>query len=163
MNAIDSIKYTLKLTDMIVGMYLGDLTQDEMMKRPCEGGNHITWQIGHLLHSTIGVAADAMSTPLPALPEGFADKYTKETAASDNLADFHTKDELMSLYATQRDALLAALDTLNDEELNQSIPKHWEQIAHTSGELQAFQPLHWMMHAGQWAVIRRQLGRPPMF
>lgn len=33
MNAIDSIKYTINLTDMTVGMYLGDLTQDEMMVR----------------------------------------------------------------------------------------------------------------------------------
>ena len=22
---------------------------------------------------------------------------------------------------------------------------------------------HWLMHAGQWAVVRRQLGRPPLF
>ena len=25
------------------------------------------------------------------------------------------------------------------------------------------QDSHWVMHAGQWAVIRRQLGRPPLF
>ena len=22
---------------------------------------------------------------------------------------------------------------------------------------------HWVMHAGQWAIVRRQLGRPPLF
>ncbi|HUG18452.1 MAG TPA: DinB family protein [Planctomycetaceae bacterium] len=163
MNAVDSIKYTIKLTDMIVGMYLGDLTQDEMLVRPCEGGNHITWQLGHLLKSTVGISGDAMPAPLPALPDGFADKYTKETAASDNLADFHTKDELMSLYATQRDALLAALETLSDADLERSVPDHWKQIGTTTGELNAFQPFHWMMHTGQWAIVRRKLGKPPLF
>lgn len=43
MNAVVSIQYTLNLTDGIVGMSLGNLTQDETMVRPCEGGNHITW------------------------------------------------------------------------------------------------------------------------
>jgi len=24
-------------------------------------------------------------------------------------------------------------------------------------------PQHWLMHAGQWAVVRRKLGKPPLF
>jgi hypothetical protein len=27
----------------------------------------------------------------------------------------------------------------------------------------SMQGSHWMMHAGQWAVLRRKLGRPPLF
>ena len=22
---------------------------------------------------------------------------------------------------------------------------------------------HWLMHAGQWAIVRRKLGKPPLF
>ena len=163
MNTIDTIKYSIRMADMIVQGYLGDLTQDEMMHRPCEGGNHITWQLGHLLKSTFGIAAGSMPTPLPELPEGFGDKYTKETAASDNLEDFHTKEELMSLYNAQRDALIEGIEKLTEADMQKDAPEHFKQIATTAGEINAFQPLHWLMHVGQWAVIRRQLGRPPLF
>ena len=27
----------------------------------------------------------------------------------------------------------------------------------------ALHPNHWLMHAGQWAIVRRKLGRPPLF
>jgi hypothetical protein len=31
------------------------------------------------------------------------------------------------------------------------------------GALFSVEGSHWLMHAGQWAVIRRQLGRKPLF
>jgi len=42
-------------------------------------------------------------------------------------------------------------------------PENLAQIAKTVGELCEFQALHWMMHAGQWAIIRRKLGHPAKF
>ena len=63
---------------MVMG-YLGDLTDEDLMKRPIEGTNHIKWQLGHLIaaeHQMIeGVAPGSM----PPLPEGFAEKHKKDT------------------------------------------------------------------------------------
>lgn len=163
MNTIDTIQYSLNFSHNLVHGYLDDLSQDDWMVRPTEGANHITWQVGHLLASAKGLAEPCFPEALPALPEGFKDKYTKESSASDELADFHPKDELMGLYDTQREALLKAVAGLSDDDLDKPVPKDWEMIAKTVGELCEFQALHWLMHAGQWAIVRRKLGHPPKF
>ncbi len=33
----------------------------------------------------------------------------------------------------------------------------------TVGELLVLLPMHWNLHAGQWVVTRRKLGRAPLF
>ena len=100
---------------------------------------------------------------MPDLPDGFRDQYGKETTSSDDPSAFHSKEELLSLYREQRAAAEAALEKLSDDELSQPGPPEMQAYAPTVGA--AFDLLggHWMMHAGQWAVIRRQLGRPPLF
>jgi len=100
---------------------------------------------------------------MPALPDGFAEKHDKETATSDDPAAFCTKDEYLTLMAEQRDATLALLDRLSDEELEQAAPEKILQFGATVGAVIAGQSAHWMMHAGQWVIVRRQLGKVAMF
>ena len=47
MNVRDAIQISIDTGKMISAGYLSDLTDAEMMKRPCPGCNHITWQVGH--------------------------------------------------------------------------------------------------------------------
>lgn len=163
MNTTDCIRYSLGMANMICTSYLGDLSDEDLMVRAVEGCNHIKWQLGHLLNSQNRMINAVTPGKLPELPAGFGDKFTKETAASDNAADFPSKDELMTLYGKQHDALAAAVDELTEEVMNQPAPERLAQIAKTAAEVYAFQPTHWVMHAGQWAILRRKLGRPPLF
>lgn len=163
MNTQDSIRYSLGMANMICSSYLGDLSDEDLMVRAVEGSNHIKWQLGHLLSAQNRMINAVTPGKLPELPAGFGDKFSKETAASDNSADFPSKDELMTLYRQQHDSLMAAAGELTDEVMNQAAPERMAQIAKTAGEVYAFQPTHWVMHAGQWAILRRKLGRPPLF
>ena len=52
---------------------------------------------------------------MPALPDGFAEKYTKDTSTVDDASAFHSKAELMELFHQQREGTLAALDQLSDD------------------------------------------------
>jgi hypothetical protein len=162
MNTKTAIKTALDTANMISTSYLGDLTDAEMMHRPVPGCNHIKWQVGHLIASENQMINQCVPGALPDLPAGFADKYTKETAASDNADDFDSKDELMRLYEQQRSATLAALENLSDEDLDQESPESIRGYAPNFGTAFLMQDAHWLMHAGQWAVIRRQLGREPL-
>ncbi len=163
MDSRAAIRLNLNMADMVSMSYVEDLTDDEMLHRPCAGANHIKWQMGHLItseHQIIeGVAPDSM----PPLPAGFAEKYTKETAASDDPAAFDSRAALLEAYKAQRAATLAALEKQTDESLDQPGPEEMKQYAPTVAAAFSLQGGHWMMHAGQWAVIRRQLGRPPLF
>ncbi len=159
MNSRDAIKLSIDTGDMICMMYLGDLTDAELMRRPCDGCNHLNWQIGHLIASEHKMVSGC-GYPMPPLPAGFDAAYTKETSASDDASKFMSKAQLLEAYKTQRAATLAALAKTSDAELDKNTGVDYMP---TVGAMFSLQGAHWLMHAGQWAVVRRQLGRPPLF
>jgi hypothetical protein len=160
MDARQAIQLSIDMGKMISMGYLSDLTDDEMMKRPCAGCNHIKWQIGHLISSEQSMIEGLFPGSMPQLPPGFAEKYSKEAAQSDNPSDFHTKAELLATFEAVRAGTLAALAKMNDADLDAPTGVHYAPTKAAMFELQAS---HWLMHAGQWAVIRRQCGRAPLF
>jgi hypothetical protein len=160
MNAQEAIKLCIDSGDMITKMYLEDLTDAEMLKRPAPNCNHINWQVGHLIASENGLISSVKPGAMPELPAGFADRYKSENATSDDPAKFCTKAQLMAEYKRQREATLAALAKTTDAELAQASKFEW---APTVASIYSMQGSHWLMHAGQWAVVRRQLGRKPLF
>ena len=159
MNAIDAIKINLDTADMVCGMYLDDLTDEEAMRRPHAGCNHVNWQLGHLIASDYMMCNGCVPDSLPALPEGFAEKYSKETAASDNAGDFVPKTELLEIGRKQREAIKTTLAGLSDEQLNAASPESFQAYAPTVAAIFSMLGSHWLMHAGQWVVVRRELGR----
>jgi hypothetical protein len=52
---------------------------------------------------------------------------------------------------------------LSDEDLEKPSPEAMREYAPTVGSIFALQATHTMMHSGQWVVVRRQLGRAPLF
>ena len=163
MDTRTAIKTAINTANMIATSYLGDLTDTEMMHRPAPGCNHIKWQLGHLFVSENQMINQCIPGALPELPAGFAEKYTKETATSDHPDDFDSKEELMKIYEQQRAATIAALENTPIEDLNNESPEPIRGYAPNFGAAFLMQDVHWMMHAGQWAIIRRQLGREPLF
>lgn len=163
MDAKAAIKTGMDTGNMVSTAYLGDLTDEEMMHRPHPDCNHIKWQMGHLIVSENQIIDGVLPGSMPALPDGFADKYTKETAGSDDAAAFDSKEELMRLYQEQRAGTLAALENVDAADLDTAGPESMQAYAPTVGAAFSLQGGHWLMHAGQWAVIRRQLGRAPLF
>jgi hypothetical protein len=163
MNARESIKAGYPQADMITRGYLGDLTDEELMARPVEGCNHIAWQLGHLISSERHMVEAVCPGSSPELPEGFAEKHNKETAEINDPSQFLKKEEYLKVYEAQRAATLKALESLSDDDLDKPAPESMQRIAPTVAAIFTMQPVHWMMHAGQWAVLRRKLGRPPLF
>ncbi len=160
MNAKQAIKMNIEGGDMVSMMYLEDLTDEEMMKRPCSGCNHINWQVGHLILAENGMLGKIAPESIPPLPTGFAEKYSKEAASSDDPKKFLKKSELLQLYRQQRNATLAALEKIDEAKLD--APSGFD-FAPTVAHVLSLQGGHWLMHAGQWAVVRRQCGRKPLF
>ncbi len=160
MNTREALKQSLDMGEFVSMGYLQDLTDEEMMHRPAEKSNHIKWQLGHLIAAENFLIEKVSPGQMPALPEGFAEKYSKETSSGDDPAAFDSKDELLSLYKAQREGTLKALKAMGDEDFDKETGIEY---APTAGAIFSMQGSHYLMHAGQWAVIRRQLGREPMF
>lgn len=163
MSLAEHITASLQLPTMVVNMYLEDLTDADLLIRPAENMNHIAWQLGHLIQSEHFHVTQVAPESMPALPAGFQERHTKETASSDEPGDFLSKAEYLQQMQAQRQASLKLLATLTDEELSQPAPEKVNYLGPTVGCIFAGEATHWMMHAGQWAVVRRKLGKPPLF
>ncbi len=155
MDAQTAIRNVLATGDMVGMAYLGDLTDAELMQRPHPKCNHINWQVGHLIASENELVG--MGWPMPELPAGFKEKYAKATASIDDPSQFATKDELMAVYKTQRAATLEILSKATAEELDKPTGVEY---APTRGQLISLNGEHWLMHAGQWVIVRRQNSKP---
>ena len=71
--------------------------------------------------------------------------------------------EYLKAMDEQRAGTLALLDKLSDEDLEKQAPDNIQKFGATVGAVIAGQSAHWMMHAGQWVIVRRQLGKEAMF
>jgi hypothetical protein len=163
MNARQAIRMAIDSAHTICKSYLEDLTDAELLVRPVPGANHTAWQLGHCLVSEHEMVEAACPGAMPALPAGFAEKYTNDTAKLDAPGAFHPKSVYLSVYEQQRAATLKALDKLTDADLDKPGPEKFKSFLNTVGELFNMQGAHWLMHAGQWAIVRRKLGKPPLF
>ena len=159
MKTFEAIKNNYQTAQMVCGSYLGDLTDSEAMQRPHAGCNHVNWQVGHIIASENNMGNGVVAGGLPELPSGFAEKYGKDTATSDNASDFVPMSELLTIAKTQGDAVLAMIDGMSDEQFDAPGPEEMQAFAPTVGALCNMMGSHWMMHAGQWVIVRRELGR----
>lgn len=160
MNGPAVLKNTLKITNMVLHSYVGDLTDAELLTRPGAGCNHIAFQLGHLISSNCDLLNSVAPGAAPALPEGFAAKHSKENAASNDPADFRTKQEYLDLFAQVDAAVNAALDKTTDSQLDEPAPEKWRAWFPTAGDIWSLIVTHSLMHAGQWVPVRRALGKP---
>ncbi len=157
MKTNDAIKLTLDSAHMIVSAYVEDLSDADLMKRPHAQCNHLNWQIGHLIESEHAMLSAVVPGGVPSLPEGFAAMYTRETRNENDPSKFCNKATLMATYKQQRDATLAALAKVQDSEWSKETGISY---APTLASLYNMIGCHWLMHCGQWVIVRRELGKP---
>ncbi len=163
MNLQAALKYNCGMSDMVWKSYVQDLNDEDLMVRPVPGANHIKWQIGHLIVSEARFNSLASPKLAVALPSGFEERYSAKSCGSDDPADFDSKATLLALADEQRAVTMAIIDHLDEVDLDARTPEHMQAYCPTVGDALVLIGSHWLMHAGQWAITRRKLGRPPLF
>jgi hypothetical protein len=164
MDCRSFLRANAETANYLVESYLGDLSDANLLVRPVPGANHMAWQLGHLISANCQMMEAIAPGSMPELPAGFAERYTSKTAALDDPAAFDKKDDYARLLKAQHAAVLAALDRLSEADLDRPVPPGSLEVFKTvGGVLHAVCVLHPLMHAGQWAVVRRLLGMKPLF
>lgn len=162
MKAQDAIRTALAGAQQVVTMYLQDLSDADLLVRPVPHANHIAWQLGHLITSERGMVAEHIpGVKYPELPAGFAERHNKEAASRDT--GFGTKAEYLDLYGKVRQTTIDALGKLSDADLDKPITGQMAALVPKLGDLLLLNANHAMMHAGQFTVVRRKLGKPVLF
>ncbi|MFK7821285.1 MAG: DinB family protein, partial [Planctomycetaceae bacterium] len=160
MNTFDTLKTTFGTTDMVLTSYVSDLSDDDLMSRPGAGCNHIAWQLGHLISSESNLLNMIKEGSGMELPDGFAEKHSKETTGSDDATQFCSKDEYLELYSKTRANSLAVLEGLSADEMNAPAPDEFKNFCPTMGAVAVLVATHPMMHVGQFVPVRRALDKP---
>ena len=159
MTTHQAIYSNMDITDMVMKSYLKDLSDADLMTRPGPNCNHLAWQLGHLINSEQGLMNQLIPGSGMALPEGFGDKHSKTQTGNDDPKSFYSKQEYVELYKKSRENVKAALAKMTEADLDKPSPKGWEMFP-TVGAIVNLIATHGMMHAGQFAVVRRILGKP---
>jgi len=160
----DVLKNALTSTQGYLAMYLGDFTDAELLVRPVPGANHIAWQLGHVIMGEIGMVGPQLpDAKFPELPTGFAEAHDSKNATGDGPEGFLTKAEYLALFDKVRAATVAALATVTDADLDRPTTGSVAAYAPTLGALFQIASDHTLMHAGQFTVVRRKLGKPIVF
>ncbi|HYT94622.1 MAG TPA: DinB family protein [Gemmataceae bacterium] len=164
MNARDVIQTSLNATKNMVDMYLADLSDADLLVRPVPVANHIAWQLGHLISSEPQLVKMGLpDAAYPTLPSGFAETHAQTAATTDSSPGFKTKAEYLDLFGKVRSATIAALAKLSDADLDRPTEGRMAKFAPTLGALFVLTSNHTLMHAGQFTVVRRKLGKPILF
>jgi uncharacterized damage-inducible protein DinB len=163
MNAKEAIRIALTSTQNMVPRFLNDLSDADILVRPVPNANHIAWQLGHVIASECRLGQRLPGATYPELPAGFAEQHTKQMAGMDPPKNFGTKAQYLDLFNKVRQATLANLDRLSEADLDKPTTGEIAKMASTVGAILLLTSNHVMMHAGQFTVVRRKLGKPIFF
>ncbi|WP_020471761.1 DinB family protein [Zavarzinella formosa] len=161
MTGREAIQEFLESTKGTLNWYLSDFTDADMLVRPVPGANHAAWQVGNVIGGDFFLIKDQLPDAVfPELPAGFAELHGSAGAKQEGPEGFLTKDEYLKLFADVRAAVVTALNKLTDADLDRPVTGKLASFAPTLGKLFIAAANHTMMHAGQFTVIRRKLGKP---
>ncbi len=164
MHGVDVIRTALQSTQHLVNWFLSDLNDEELLVRPVAGANHIAWQMGHLIVSESGLLRQQLPDAVyPELPAGFAEQHSKDTQAMEPPKGFASKAVYAELFRQARQTTLEIVAKLQDSDLDQPTTGNMAPFAPTLGALFLLVSNHSLMHAGQFSVVRRKLGKPVLF
>ena len=139
--------------DFLVGRYLDDLTDEEILLRPVPDANHIAWQLGHLITAERHLVEAAAPGSMPELPAGFAERHARGKPVTDNAADYLTKNEYLpsrKTFAKRR----SVADRLTPAELDKPIEARVPPWVKKAGE-------RFHDHRRPLDPPRRPMGRAP--
>jgi hypothetical protein len=163
----------MNITDLIVGNLsrnlemlkttIADFSDAELLVRPTPAANHAAWQLGHLVNAETSIGNNLRPGSMPALPLGFADRFTGKTTGIDDPKAMATKEELLHLLTQARNGTIAWAKALSPQEMDAPTPERMRRFAPTLAEAALGQASHMTMHIGQLQVIRRKLGKPILF
>ena len=156
----DTIAQALTQSAMLLNRYTADLTPQEYLHRPTPKANCVAWTIGHLILSDRGVLKRLNVADLPALPDGFEKRFSRDEGCP-QANEFGDVSLLLPLFNQHRQRLIDTIKRTTPQELNAPLEKPHPMFAN-AGEMALFMAAHAAMHAGQFTIIRRSLGRPPL-
>jgi hypothetical protein len=161
-DALDRIDFARNYT----WQFLSSLPQSSWFRMEPGGVTHIAWQVGHLafaqyrlgLHRIRGIKPEDESL----ISSSFLEAFSRDSVPSPDPAAYPPTDVIRTTFDRVHLHLLAELAAYPEDRLGEPVdPPH--RIASTKLECLHWCAAHELVHAGQLALLRRQLGLAPVW
>ena len=163
MNFKDAVRTQFTVADFMVDKYLADLTQSELLTRPAPDANHIAWQLGHLISAETRLIEAAAPGSMPACPTVFTKGIPKIRPRAITRPIFSLRKSTSSLPNPCGQRRSKRLDAQSESDLDRPVTGRLPPWIKCAGDCFVTAAGHWVLHAGQWVVLRRKLGRERQF
>jgi hypothetical protein len=164
MQTKDLAKLALSTSFDTTQMFLGDLSDADLLVRPVPTANHMAWQLAHLIVAESYLLGGQLpGAKYPELPAAIMSLGTERTGKVDPPEGYLTKAQYLDWFKKVRDATLLAVGDLQDSDFDRPNTNSMAKMAPTLGALLILTANHTLMHGGQFSVVRRALGKPVMF
>jgi hypothetical protein len=147
-------------TQALLKRYVADFSPKEYLHRPSPNANCAAWTVGHLA-MTDRHLLKLFGAALPEISAGFDKRFSRDEGCP-QAEDFGDVSTVVPVFDQHRDRLTTVAKSASPEQLNKKMDKPIG-FATTFGDVLVFASIHTSMHAGQIVMIRRSLGRPPLF
>jgi hypothetical protein len=145
-------------------LLVSDLSDADLLVRPVPQANHIAWQLGHLiLQECESIGSQDLGVKYPELPIDFAQRHSDATAGVEPPRGFLAKAEYLDLLGQAHAATMATLARLSDADLDKAVTGNEGIKDPTLGDLFLSINSNQGVHQGQFAIIRRKLGKPVLY
>jgi uncharacterized damage-inducible protein DinB len=154
-----TLAYQLELTSRVLDMNTRDVSQEESLATPEEGGSCLNWVVGHMTR-TRNMALGRMSQKAPFQMEDFA-AYDDRGGVRFTPRAALPFDELMRRFKAMQEPLVNAIKGMSPEALAAAPQRKMTGAPdETVGSQLATFVFHESYHVGQTGVLRRVAGKP---
>ncbi|HMO24967.1 MAG TPA: DinB family protein [Tepidisphaeraceae bacterium] len=159
-HAQESLSKLLEQSAGMLKWFVEDLKPAEWLHRPAPKANCAAWLVGHLALTDRRVLGMLGATDLPALPEGFEQRFARDESAP-GATDFGDVSAILPVFEANRAMLIKTVAGMSDDAISRPLEKPNPRFGETIAHMLGFINLHVALHAGQITIIRRSLGYPP--
>lgn len=160
-SAIERIKFARLYTSQ----FLNELSPGDWFWHPAELTTHVAWQVGHLAVAEYNLCLRRIRDRIDADNALISDEYIKlfqlgSTPTAD-LSLYPPVEEIRRVFNAVHQQAISELSQRTDAELDVPVGKPHPVFATKLGAVEWCAP-HELVHAGQIALLRRMMGRPPI-
>lgn len=159
--AIDRLKFARQFTQQ----FLAGLTDDEWFWCPPGATTHIAWQVGHLAVAQYNLCLRRIRGRTPAdeslISDQFFDLFKLGSQPLADRAANPPLDEIRRVFADVHQLAVSELAGRSDAELDVPVEQPHPVFKTKLGAVE-WSPQHELIHAGQIALLRRLMGKPPL-
>jgi uncharacterized damage-inducible protein DinB len=154
-----TIKLQLELCARVFDKNVGDVSHEESLSVPEQGGSCLNWVVGHMVR-TRNLALASMGGKAPYPMQDF-DAYDDRGGLEFNRETALPIDELRRRYKAMQEPLIRAIGSMSAELLAGKPPQNMTGDPNeTVGSNLATFVFHETYHVGQTGVLRRVAGKP---